>query len=63
MAKESELGKRITNTVKSVDTLIHDIKTDVGHIIAAGAALKQTADELKDKFKPPNDKKEGDNGS
>jgi len=56
MAKESELTKRITRTLKAGDKLVQDIKTDIGQIIGAANELKQLIDEARDKFKGPDNR-------
>ena len=58
MPKESELSKRLTGTIKAVDTLIHDLQTGLAHIISTGSELKRIVGEVKEKFKGPDDKQE-----
>lgn len=58
MSKESEVTKRITRAVKAGDKLLQDIQRDVGQIVAACQGVKEIFDDIKDKFKGPDDSQE-----
>ena len=58
MSKESEVTKRITRAVKAGDKLVQDVQRDIGQIISAANGVKEIFDDIKNKFKRPDDKKE-----
>lgn len=55
MSKESEVTKRITRAVKAGDKLVQDIQRDIGQIISAANGVKEIFDDIKNKFKEPDD--------
>jgi len=55
MAKESELTKRITRAVKAGDKLVQDVKRDVSQILVAASGVKETIDDIKNKFRGTGD--------
>lgn len=58
MAKESEVTKRITRAVKAGDKLVQDVQRDIGQIISAANGVKEIFDDIKNKFKGPDDSQE-----
>lgn len=58
MPKESETSKKLTKAIKAVDKLVQDIKRDVGEVISGAAEVKELFQNIKEKPKPPDDKKE-----
>jgi hypothetical protein len=56
MAKESEITKSITRTLKAGDKLVQDVQRDIGQLLAAADAFKQLIDQAKERFKGPDDK-------
>lgn len=58
MAKESGVTKKITRAIKAGDKLVQDIQRDVGQVIAAVNGVKEIFDDIKNKFKGPDDGQE-----
>ena len=55
MSKEKEITQKITRAIKAGDKLVQDIQKDVGQIIAAVNGVKEIFDDIKNKFKGPED--------
>jgi len=56
--KESELTRRITSAVKAGDKLVQDVRRDIGQIVVAANGVKAIIDDIKNKFKRPDDSQE-----
>lgn len=56
MPKEKEITQRITRVIKAGDKLIQDVQRDVGQVVGALNAAKETINDIKNRFK----QKEGD---
>jgi hypothetical protein len=51
MSKDSEVTKRMTKAMKSVDKLVRDVREDIGGVLLAMEGIKELVDDIKDKFK------------
>lgn len=56
MPKEKEITQKITKLIKAGDKLVQDAQRDIGQLMAAANSMKETIDDIKDRFEP----KEGD---